>query len=67
MADQKSATELKYLVRNNFLYLRVMKLHILGRNCPFSFIFGMCGSVIVCLSHVEFQVLSISSFGDWLP
>ena len=64
MADQKSATELKYLVTNT---LRAMKLHILGKNCPFSFIFGMCGSVIVCLSHVEFQVLSISNFGDWLP
>ena len=64
MADQKSATELKYLI---FYTLRVTKLHILGKNCPFPFMFGMYGSVIVCISHVEFQVLSISNFGDWLP
>ena len=60
MADQKSATELRYLVRNSFLYFESDEASYLG---PFSFMFGMYGS------HVEFKVLIAlySSFGDWLP
>ena len=52
MYDQKSATELKYLVRNSFLYFESDEA---GKNCPFPFMFGMCGSVIVYLSYMEFH------------